>query len=153
MKSLLSSPKRLFRAVALIEVITWAMLLTGMFLKYVTQTTDVGIKVAGPVHGFAFLAFCLVVTLVAVDQKWRPGRWLLGLLSAVPPFVTMWFESSVEKRSEVSGQWRLRTDDPVGGLEKVVTFPLRHPWRGGAVAVVLLVVVFAALLVAGPPGR
>ena len=152
MKALLSSPKQLFRAVALFEVITWAMLLTGMFLKYVTQTTDVGIKVAGPVHGFAFLAFCLVTTLVAVDQKWRVGRWLLGLLSAVPPFVTMWFESSVEKRGDVADGWRLRTDAPAGALEKVAAFGLRHPWRGGAAALVLLVVVFAALLVAGPPG-
>lgn len=153
MKALLSSPKRLFRAVALIEVITWAMLLTGMFLKYVTQTTDVGIKVAGPVHGFAFLAFCLVVTLVAVDQKWRAGRWLLGLLSAVPPFVTMWFESSVENRGDVTQQWRLRTDAPTGAAEKVTASVLRHPWKGGAAALVLLVVVFSALLVAGPPGR
>jgi hypothetical protein len=34
------SPRRLFRIVAVAEAITWAMLLTGMFLKYVTETTE-----------------------------------------------------------------------------------------------------------------
>jgi len=33
------NPKILFRRVAIAEAITWALLLAGMFLKYVTETT------------------------------------------------------------------------------------------------------------------
>ena len=152
MSAILASPKRLYRLVAFIEVVTWAMLLTGMFLKYVTKTTEVGISVAGPIHGFAFLAYCLVTTLVAVDQRWSVGRWILGLLSAVPPFVTIPFEKSIEKRGLVKETWRLRSEEPGGMVEKVATFPLRRPVQGIVVGVVLLAVVFSVLLLIGPPG-
>ena len=152
MAALFSSPRKLYRAVAFLEVVTWGMLLTGMFLKYVTDTTEVGIAVAGPIHGFAFLAYCLVTTLVAVDQRWSIGRWILGLLSAVPPFMTIPFEMSIEKRGLVTDSWRLRAERPAGLLESVATFPVRRPLLGSAIGLVLLVVVFSALLVIGPPG-
>ncbi|MGB0102027.1 MAG: DUF3817 domain-containing protein, partial [Nocardioides sp.] len=45
------SPLHLFRRVAIAEAITWALLLTGMFLKYVTETTELGVQVFGMVHG------------------------------------------------------------------------------------------------------
>ncbi|MBE7325850.1 DUF3817 domain-containing protein [Nocardioides sp. Y6] len=152
MKALLGSPRKLYRAVAFLEVVTWTMLLTGMFLKYVTKTTDIGIAVAGPIHGFAFLAYCLVTTLVAVDQRWRVGRWIVGLLSAVPPFVTIPFEMSIEKHGLVTDAWRLRSEEPQGALERVTAFPVRRPGLGIVVAAVLLVVVFTVLLLLGPPG-
>lgn len=152
MNSFLASPKRLYRAVAFLEVVTWTMLLIGMFLKYVTKTTEVGISVAGPIHGFAFLAYCLVTTLVAVDQRWSLGRWFLGLVTAVVPYATMPFESSVEKNGLVATHWRLRTEEPVGFLQKVAAFALRRPVQGIGIGLALLVVVFSVLLLVGPPG-
>ena len=75
------NPLQLFRRVAIAEAITWALLLTGMFLKYVTETTELGVRVFGMVHGVVFIAYCLTTVLVAVDQRWslrptaaRPGR-------------------------------------------------------------------------------
>ena len=62
------SPRRVFGWVAVAEAITWALLLTGMFLKYVTETTEMGVSIAGPVHGFVFLLFVVTVVVVAVDQ-------------------------------------------------------------------------------------
>ena len=82
------SPLVLFRRVAIAEAVTWALLLTGMFLKYVTHTTELAVRVFGMLHGVVFIAYCLVTLLVAVDQRWSRGRALLGLVSAVPPFVT-----------------------------------------------------------------
>ncbi|WP_370662797.1 DUF3817 domain-containing protein, partial [Massilia frigida] len=41
---------KLFVAVCLIEGLTWTGLLIGMFLKYTTETTDLGVKIFGPVH-------------------------------------------------------------------------------------------------------
>ncbi len=65
----------LFRgARAVAEAITWALLLTGMFLKYVTETTELGVQVFGMVHGVVFIAYCLVTVLVAIDQRWSLGR-------------------------------------------------------------------------------
>ena len=62
---------------AIAEAITWALLLTGMFLKYVTETTELGVRVFGMAHGVVFIAYCLTTVVVAVDQRWSPGRTLL----------------------------------------------------------------------------
>ena len=50
------TPRRLFRALALAEVVTWTLLLLGMVLKYGTETTDLLVRIGGGLHGFAFLA-------------------------------------------------------------------------------------------------
>ena len=54
------SPVLLFRRVAVAEAVTWALLLGGMVLKYVTDTTELGVRVFGMVHGVVFVAYCLV---------------------------------------------------------------------------------------------
>ena len=51
------SPTRLFRTVAVAEAVTWTGLLVGMFLKYVTETTELGVRVFGMLHGVVFVAF------------------------------------------------------------------------------------------------
>ena len=83
---------RVFRFVALAEAVTWALLLAGMFVKWVLQTSEVGVQVAGPIHGAVFVVYVLV-TLLA----WRVLRWdlrtvALALIASIPPFVTVWFE-------------------------------------------------------------
>ena len=83
------SPQVLFRRVAVAEAVTWALLLLGMFLKYVTDTTELGVRVFGMAHGVVFVAYCLAVVVVAVDQRWSSGRAVLGLAAAVPPFCTV----------------------------------------------------------------
>ena len=47
----LSPTGRLFAAAAFFEGITWAGLLLGMFLKYGTQTTELGVWLFGRLHG------------------------------------------------------------------------------------------------------
>ncbi len=54
------TPALLFRRVAVAEAITWALLLTGMFLKYVTETTELGVRVFGMLHGVVFVAYGVV---------------------------------------------------------------------------------------------
>ena len=96
-RGVVRSPLLLFRRVAIAEAMTWALLLTGMFLKYVTETTELAVRVFGMAHGVVFIAYCLA-TLVGVDQRWSRGRVLLGLISAVPPFPTVWFDRYAERR-------------------------------------------------------
>ena len=62
------------RGVAVAEAVTWALLLFGMFLKYVTETTELGVRVFGMLHGVVFIAYCLTTVVVAVDQRWSRGR-------------------------------------------------------------------------------
>ena len=44
-----------FTIIARFEAFTWAGLLIGMFLKYGTETTELGVWLFGRLHGFAFL--------------------------------------------------------------------------------------------------
>ena len=78
-----------------------------MFLKYVTETTELGVRVFGMVHGIVFVAYCVTTVLVAVDQRWSLRRTALGLAAAVPPFCTVWFDRYAESRGLLPTQWRL----------------------------------------------
>jgi integral membrane protein len=147
------SPRVLYRRIALAEVVSWALLLLGMALKYVTGTTDLGVKVFGMVHGVVFIAFCLITLLVWVNQRWSARQGLLGLVSAIPPFLTVWFERRMERAGALEGGWRLGHAEarPENTLERVLHALLARP----AVAVTVGLVAVAALtgvaLVVGPP--
>ncbi|WP_311197846.1 DUF3817 domain-containing protein [Ornithinimicrobium sp. INDO-MA30-4] len=58
-----------FRTVALAEAVTWTLLLIGMFLKYVTKTTDLLVTIGGGLHGFVFLAYIATTLMVS----WTSG--------------------------------------------------------------------------------
>ncbi|NYG54574.1 DUF3817 domain-containing protein [Nocardioides perillae] len=148
------SPLVLFRRVAVAEAVTWALLLTGMVLKYVTETTELGVRVGGMLHGVVFLAYGLVTLLVWVDQRWTPRDGLLGLASAVPPFATIPFDAYAERRGLLGargGRWRLRHEPPSGPVEQVAAWLLRHPARGALVGLLLLAGLTALALAVGPP--
>jgi integral membrane protein len=147
-----TSPRSLFRGVAIAEAVTWALLLTGMFLKYVTETTELGVRVFGMLHGIVFIAYCLSAVLVAVDQRWSRGRTLLALVSSVPPFATLAFELYVERRSAVGETWRLVAEEPRGPVERPTAWLLRNPVRGALTGLVAVAVLTGAVLLVGPPG-
>ena len=65
------TPRTLFTWLARAEAVTWTLLLIGMWLKYLTRATDLGVRVFGLAHGVVFLAFLLVVLVLWVDQRWR----------------------------------------------------------------------------------
>jgi integral membrane protein len=147
------SPQVLFRRVAVAEAVTWALLLVGMVLKYVTETTELGVRVFGMVHGVVFIAYVLAALFVAVNQRWSLRFTLLGLASAVPPFATVAFDLLAELRGALAGPWRLRpgSEEPRSVAERVQAWMLARPLAAVAVAVAAVAVLTAAALVAGPP--
>ncbi len=147
----MSLTPRLFRTVAVAEAFTWAGLLAGMFLKYVTGTTEVGVQVFGMLHGIVFIGYVLTTVVVAVDQRWSRGRTLLGLVSAIPPFATLLFERYAERRGLLADHWRLRSEPPATPAERLVGWLVRHPARGAATGVLGVVVLTGVALLAGPP--
>lgn len=144
-------PRRLFRIVAVAEAITWALLLLGMFLKYVTETTELGVRIFGMVHGVVFVAYVVVAVLVAIDQRWGPARGLLALVAAIPPFATLVLEWWVERRTWLAEAWRLRISEPAGGLDRPTAWVLREPVRGLLVGVLVVAALTAVALLVGPP--
>ncbi len=143
-------PRSLLRTVARVEAVTWALLLAGMVLKYVTQTTELGVRVFGMAHGVVFLAYCLTVLTVAVDARWSVRRTVLGLACAVPPFATLGFERYAEARGLAGDAWRLRREDPAG-LERPVAWLVRNPLAGAGAGLVAVAALTAVALAVGPP--
>lgn len=91
----LSPVGRVFSAIALIEAFTWAGLLVGMYLKYVSGTTDAGVWLFGRLHGAAFLLYVVVAFVAGIRLRWPLWALLLAVLAAVPPLATLpldyWF--------------------------------------------------------------
>ncbi len=87
---------KLFSIVALLEGLTWAGLLIGMFLKYTTKTTELGVTIFGPLHGVVFISYVVVTVMAAVRLRWPLWAALLAALAAIPPLVTIpmeiWFK-------------------------------------------------------------
>jgi integral membrane protein len=145
------TPKTLYRTLALAEVVTWTVLIVGMFLKYVTGTTEVLVRVGGGVHGFVFLAYCVTTLLMGVDHRWSVTRLAAGLASAFVPYLTVFFERSAGRAGLLAGDWRLLHQPPSGAVEGLVARALRGPVIAGAVTLAVLVAVFSGLLLLGPP--
>jgi integral membrane protein len=148
------NPRTLFRIVAVAEAVTWAFLLLGMFLKYVTRTTEALVPPVGAVHGFVFLCFVVTAVFIWINQRWSPVTGLLGLASAVIPFATVPYERWIERRGQLSGSWRLApgAETPRNPAEQVQAWVLRSPLVALLVAITGISVVFTALLLVGPPG-
>ena len=145
------SPTSLYRLVARAEAVTWALLLTGMFLKYVTRTTELGVQVFGMLHGVVFIAYCLATVLLWVDQRWTTGRVVAGLAAAVPPFATVPFERTVERTGLLGDRWRLRSEEPSGVLETLVAWLVRRPAQGAVVGALAVAGLTGVALLVGPP--
>jgi integral membrane protein len=86
---------KVFTTAARFEAFTWAGLLLGMFLKYVTETTDLGVWLFGRLHGAAFLIYFCVAIISAIRLRWPWWCAVLAVLAAIPPLVTfpleIWF--------------------------------------------------------------
>ena len=145
------TPLLVFRRAAIAEAVTWALLLFGMFLKHVTHTTELGVRVFGMLHGVVFIAFCLVTLLVAVDQKWPRGRLLLGLASSVPPFATIAFDAYAEHRGLLDDHWHTSPETNQTTAERVVCWLLRHHRAAIVAGLGAVAVLTAGALALGPP--
>ncbi len=150
------NPHPLFRRLARLEALTWALLLTGMFLKYVTETTEVGVRVGGMLHGVVFVAYCVAAVTVAVDRRWSPGRTMVALVAAVPPFATLAFERYAERRGALGAPdepWRLRVEEPASSLERLVAWLVRHPALGAGAGALTVAALTGVALVRRPARR
>lgn len=91
-------PFALFRATAIAEALSWTGLLVGMYLKYVEQSTELGVWLFGRLHGALFVAYLVATAWVARAERWSLGRTLLAVAAAVPPLTSVLFERWVTAR-------------------------------------------------------
>jgi integral membrane protein len=96
-----------FRVVAIAEACSWIGLLAGMFVKYVPETTELGVQIFGPVHGGIFVAYVVVALVASRVLRWSAGTTVLALVASVPPFATVWFERRASRLGQLPAAERL----------------------------------------------
>lgn len=80
---------RAFATAAFVEAMTWTGLLIGMYVKYVPATTEAGVQLFGPLHGYAFIAYAVITVIAAIALRWRWPTILLAAVAAVVPLATV----------------------------------------------------------------
>ena len=93
------NPRILFRTIAIAEAVSWAGLLVGMYFKWIAQSTEVGVKAFGPIHGTVFMVYVLTVLSVRRSFRWDVRTFLLAGFAALPPFATLVFEIWADRRA------------------------------------------------------
>lgn len=93
----------MFRTVAIAEAISWALLLSAMFCKWILESEPLGlheggVPVAGPIHGGVFVAYVISCLVAHRVFAWSPRTTLLALASSIPPFFTYVFEVLADRR-------------------------------------------------------
>lgn len=145
------SPRALFRIFATAEAVTWAGLIAALVIR--ASTGENFVPIAGGVHGFIFLSYCVSTVFVWVNQQWKFGVGFLGLALSIVPFATVPFEIFIDRRRMLAGGWRLAPggDAPRGFIEHVQAWVLRHPLLAVVLLLAAVSVVFVVLLWLGPP--
>ncbi|WP_457967651.1 DUF3817 domain-containing protein [Arthrobacter sp. D1-29] len=93
---------RAFRILAIAEAVSWAALLVGMWFKWIAKTSELGVEIAGPVHGALFVGYGIAALALWRLQRWSFPVALFAGLSAVFPFATVVFERWAGKRGHLS---------------------------------------------------
>lgn len=114
--------RRIFRVVAVAEAVSWALLLVGMYFKWIAETSEVGVQVFGPIHGTIFMVYVIVTLGTASVFGWNWKVTLLGLAAAVPPFATWWFEVWVLRRGLLASD---EGDEPAAPTAAAPADPVR----------------------------
>lgn len=149
------TPKRVYRFLAIAEAITWTLLIVALIAKYGFRV-DALVPIAGPIHGFVFISYGAMQLVVGRNQRWAAATVLLGILTAVIPYATIPWERRLERRGALEGPWRRETsDDPrdATAVDRAFRWGVSHPILLIALALVLVALVFAVLLNAGPPSE
>ena len=148
------TPKKLHRSAAYLETFTWTFLIIGMILKY-SGSTEAITPIAGGIHGFGFLCFVVMTSLLWINNRWPAKIGLVGLVVSVIPFAALPFAIWSDKKGYLDGGWRFGEEEanakPQGPFDWILAQTVRHTFRTVLVVLVIITIVFSTLLALGPP--
>ena len=86
-----------FKIVALLEGISYLILLgIGTPLKYFTGNDSI-VKAFGMPHGLLFICYILMAFLLKKEQKWNPKEFFIILICSILPFGTFYVDQKYLK--------------------------------------------------------
>ena len=88
-----------FRFLAVLEGISWPLLLITMWMKYSLEM-PLPNKIVGMIHGIFFIFFCVWLVIYAYKAKWNIGKIALGFIASFVPFGTFIFDSKILKKEK-----------------------------------------------------
>lgn len=89
-----------FRKIALIEGISYLfLLLVAMPLKYLADM-PLMVKYTGWIHGFLFVAYCLLLLQVWIRYKWKFSMALWAFVASLIPFGTFILDKQLKGMQE-----------------------------------------------------
>lgn len=74
-----------FRIVAVVEAISWLLLIVATVVKYAADA-PLGVHILGPIHGVLFLAYVIQALDVRRRLRWDTRSTAIVLIDAVLPF-------------------------------------------------------------------
>ena len=147
------SPRTLFRTFSFGEAVTWALLLSALGARALGVDAIV-VTIAGSIHGAMFLAYATTAALVGVNQRWRPGRIVLGVGFAIVPFATVPFELVTDRKGMLAGAWRTEASEHPGDanwFDRLFRWFIARPWLLLGTLVVVVAVIYLVLISLGSP--
>lgn len=150
------TPKAIFGTFALIEMITWAVLISAIILRETIGLAPNVFFIAGATHGFAFIGYSATAVLVSVNQRWPLQRGVGAVLLAIVPFATVPFDKYLEKRKFLEGDWRTeKSNNPLDKtrFDRLFRWFINHPVILVLTLIVAVISLFSFLLWLGPPSE
>jgi integral membrane protein len=85
-----------FATIAVIEGWSYIVLLfVAMPLKYWLNLPE-AVKIVGSLHGFLFVAFCLLLVQVWQNEQWSFGKVVLAFILSLIPFGTFYLDKKIK---------------------------------------------------------
>ncbi|CAB4611855.1 unannotated protein [freshwater metagenome] len=150
-----ATPRSLYKAFAFSEGVTWTLLLGGLAFRAIFSAPQLALTIVGGIHGAVFLGYGVSAALVGVNNRWGFGRTVLAIALAIIPFATVPFEISAERKGRLVGEWRRsKSADPrdANWFDSLFRWFINRPALLVIAMLAVISVIFAALLVIGPPG-
>ncbi len=153
--NIFNSPRALYRAFALGEGVTWALLLGGLAVRAFFGLPPIALTIIGGIHGAVFLGYGVSAALVGVNNRWGFGRTVLAIALAIIPFATVPFEVAAERRGLLAGTWRkAKSLDPRDNnwFDSLYRWFINRPVLLAIAMLAVVTAIFATLILIGPPG-
>jgi integral membrane protein len=91
---------RLLQITGWLEGISYLILIgIAMPLKYIAHKPE-AVKIVGMVHGILFVAYVIILLVIAYRLKWEMKKISLAFLAAFIPFGTFWADYSLFRKVE-----------------------------------------------------
>ncbi len=95
-----NTPLGRFRMIALVEGVSFILLLMAMPFKYLYGLPQ-GVKVIGWMHGLLFILYLIALLLVMISNKWSFKKATIAFIASLIPFGTFVLDAKVLLPEEV----------------------------------------------------